>query len=61
VRQKGIMIPVLQTEAEAQRLHDLSRDVQKLCGCTGLILATGMDVPPFWLHVSMASLVVLSS
>ena len=61
VRQTGIMIPVLQMETEAQRLHNLPRDVQKLCGRTGLVLATGTGVPSFWLCIGIVSLDVLSS
>lgn len=60
MRQTGIMIPVLQTETEAQRLHNFPRNVQKLRGCTGLVLATGMDVPPFWLCIGVVSTDVLS-
>lgn len=60
VRQTGIMIPVLQTETEAQRLHNLPRNVQKLYGCTGLVLAIGMDAPHFWLCVGVVSTDVLS-
>lgn len=60
MRQTHIMIPVLQTETEAQRLHNLPRNVQKLRDCTGLFLAIGMDAPHFRLCVGVVSTDVLS-